>query len=520
MPHIALNYDAIDTPSVEYARMYDDWEPIHDLLGGTPGMRDAGERWLPREPHEKHANYLIRLRRSTLYNVYKHTVRTITSRPFERPISLDGIPDSRDHVLNRVAGDVDLQGTALNAFAKAVFRAGVTYGLTHLLVDHTRTPEGVSAAEEDALRPRPYVRHATPPQVIGWEVEPDETGRPRLAEIRVRDVTTERVGRWGSRHAHWIRVYRPGSYEVWRGENEDSRKPTSTDYFQSPEILKRRSWEMVEQGPMTYVDAEGRPAIPLVTIYFNSTGFMTGEPPLLDLAWLNIVHWQSSSDQRNILRFSRLAQLFFKGFSDDDMKAVSTASVNSLWSARNKDADVKYVEHTGAAIGAGEEDLRRLEDRMEVLGSQPLLEKSVDSTATGVTLNEARQTSDVLAWVESAEVGLREALAACCRWRGEEPPEKLAVNLFSDFTIMGRTEDFKELREMRASGDLSRRTLLTEARRRGVVAETVDVDEELARIDDDAARDLERQEEMEPDEPGPGAPIVNPDEEDDDDDAE
>jgi len=33
---------------------------------------------------------------------------------------------------------------------------------------------------------------------------------------------------------------------------------------------------------------------------------MQAKPPLLDLAWLNVEHWQSASDQSNILHVARV----------------------------------------------------------------------------------------------------------------------------------------------------------------------------------------------------------------------
>jgi hypothetical protein len=41
--------------------------------------------------------------------------------------------------------------------------------------------------------------------------------------------------------------------------------------------------------------------ITLVTLYTKRTGFMCGSPPLLNMALLNIKHWQSQSEQDNIL---------------------------------------------------------------------------------------------------------------------------------------------------------------------------------------------------------------------------
>ena len=42
----------VSTPSSTYNSMIDKWEMIHDLLGGTFAMREARDRWLPKESKE------------------------------------------------------------------------------------------------------------------------------------------------------------------------------------------------------------------------------------------------------------------------------------------------------------------------------------------------------------------------------------------------------------------------------------------------------------------------------------
>src|SRR6185295_4553940 len=99
----------------------------------------------------------------------------------------------------------------------------------------------------------------------------------------------------------------------------------------------------------------------LAPVYLNRTGFMTGEPPLEELADLNVAHWQSSSDQRNILTVARVPILFGTGIEGNEKLEIGASSM-----IRTSDPNAKltYVEHTGAAIGAGERDLERLEFQM------------------------------------------------------------------------------------------------------------------------------------------------------------
>ena len=53
--------------------------------------------------------------------------------------------------------------------------------------------------------------------------------------------------------------------------------------------------------------------VPVVECAVDADYAMRARPPLLDLAWLNLAHWQSSSDQRHILHIARVPILFARG---------------------------------------------------------------------------------------------------------------------------------------------------------------------------------------------------------------
>ena len=72
-----------------------------------------------------------------------------------------------------------------------------------------------------------------------------------------------------------------------------------------------------------------------------------GELPLLDLAWLNIAHWQSSSDQRHVLTVARFPMLAGSGVPENTNVVVGP---DRMLTTPNADGKFYYVEHTGAAI--------------------------------------------------------------------------------------------------------------------------------------------------------------------------
>ena len=65
-------------------------------------------------------------------------------------------------------------------------------------------------------------------------------------------------------------------------------------------------------------------------------------------------------------------------------------------------------------------------------------------------------------------------------------PEDFSVDIYDDFGITLRAAaDTKTLFDTRQAGDLSRETYLREIKLRGTLSETVDIDQELVRIENE-----------------------------------
>jgi hypothetical protein len=120
-----------------------------------------------------------------------------------------------------------------------------------------------------------------------------------------------------------------------------------------------------------------------VTFYTGRTGPMTAKPPLLELAHLNVKHWQSQSDQDNLLHVARVPLLFVFTDNEEFQLTISSASATRM----PKDGNAKYVEHTGAAITAGRDSLNDLVDDMRMAGAK-LLQKDKQAVKTAAQANE------------------------------------------------------------------------------------------------------------------------------------
>lgn len=467
----AQRKDLVNTPSVAYERMALKWQLIHDLLGGTSVMRSVGQRWLPSEEKESLSNYQRRLWRSVLFEGLKSAIDKAVSRPFARPISVSQLPEE----LEFLEFDADGCGSALSQFARGVFEDMATYGKAHIFIDFSslaenQDPEAPPAtlAMEQAIGARASLVRVSPPALIGWIAGRGEgSSQPTLEQIRIVEKTTEQApgSQWIDQEVTRIRVVTRDGYQLWR-EVQDGES-------------NQKKFVLEQQGRISLGE------IPFVTIYANKTGFMEADPPFEAVAWLNLAHWQSDSDQRNILRVSRFAILFARGLTKEEAeKGFKVGPFNTITSSSDK-ANLEYVEHQGTAISAGREDLKDLEARMEIFGMAPFVERSSQSTATGKAIDEAGALTKAQDWVRALEAGLTEAFSFASTWHRVELPEDFAVDVFSDFKVSASTADLDFLLRATQAGTLSLKTFLREIKRRGQLADSVNPDEELLQIQEE-----------------------------------
>jgi hypothetical protein len=491
--------------------MAEHWSLISDLRGGTIAMRKAGVKWLPQEPNEEPAQYAIRLGRSVLFNGYADTVDRLAGKPYLNHVVVENPPEA----LKEVADNVDGTGQDITALAHSMTVAMLDYGLTHLFVDFSAVPKAANRGEELKSPARPYFNHVLPNNLLGWRTQTID-GVETLVQVRVQEIRLEAKGLYGDEEVKYVRVFNaptPGFAQPIILHSKDG-KGNEKAMVLDPNEKGLGTWElwrwyedddefrMVEQGTHSY------PGIPWVTVYAKRVGFMEGVPPLEDLAWLNLLHWQSQSDQRNILRFARVNMMLATGFLPQELQEGIIIGPGRLVKSVSPNAKLSHVEHEGTAISAGRQDLQDLREDMQALGMQPLLRnRPGNQTATGQSIDEANSQSDLQSWIRRLESALEEAYRIGDRWRSKTKDvtfaEDFKVNIFNDFGIAdGSGADVDTLVSLRGSRDLSRWTLLREMKRRGVLAESLDVDQEITRIEteventDDSVDDDD-------DEPGP-----------------
>ena len=450
------------TQSAAYQKMTPKWDMIETLLGGTEAMREASTRYLPMHMMEDQAQYKERLERATLFNVMELTLDSLVGRPFFVPAKLsDGTPED----FQDWAKDVDARGTSLNSFLRGWFRESFAKGFTSVLVDMPVLTEeqrkGRTLADDKKERRRPYLSLVKPENVI-FASSGIVNGVEVLTHVRIMETVVTRVG-FAEVSTVQIRVLEPGTWAIYK-------------QIVDPKTQKVK-WAKSEEG---VTDMKDR--IPLVTYYVTRSGLMECKPPLEDLAYMNVEHWQSKADQTSILTVARFPILAVAGASESKGDNIGIGP-RQLMSTRDANGRFYYVEHSGAAIQAGSDDLKGLEERMSAYGAQFLRQRGDRMTGTERKMDSSETMSPLRDAVIRFNDAANDVLALVETWMGKEPG-KITVEINKDYTDSDAGgANTQALAEARRLGDISHETYLKALQDMDILSDEVNIKEEVARVE-------------------------------------
>lgn len=447
-----MTKSGVNIPSREWEAYIDLWRLVEAVSGGTSAMREAGELYLPKEPLEENTQYEQRLSRSFLINYFEDAIVKIVAKPFSKPVTIE--ESSLKPFFDEPCGD----GRTFHWCLQDFYHTAVKYGVAHALID--MPPD---RAESLADQRYPTMTIIPPTALIGWKVMTGAS-RDRVQQIRVLETQVVE-GEFGpAEEFTQVRVIEPTRWAVYREykkEGEDSE------------------WRIIDEG----VNTLGY--VPLITLNLKGTS-MVCRPPLEGLAWANVAHWQSYSDQRNALRFARIGILFLRGVTREEAKEMLAVGPNRLHYTSNPSASMSYVEHSGAAMRIGAEDISKLEQQMEQLGAQPLIERTAASTATGKSIDESRHISIAQSWAWQLNQAANDIASVVAGWMNvAEVPQ---VTVYTDFdTSIIRSANQDSLERARTRGDVSRIDYLNQLQRYGVIPSNENLEEWNKRAEDESA---------------------------------
>ena len=426
--------------NLDVIAMMSDWGVMAAVTRGTNYIRDLSETYLPQEPREDDDAYTTRVDRSVLSPYTSRLIETAAGAILRKPIHIEGDPYWLE-----LANNIDGLGSSINEYARRALVSSLTYGHSAILVDYPSATAALNLAEERAMGRRPYFVHVDAPQIWGWR---KDSGTNRLLQVRIHDYDVRPLNEFGEEQIEQMRVIYPGRYDL---------------YTLGQEIV-----EFSETGDYSL------PEIPLVPIYSNRRGLLVSQPPLLDIANLNITHYQRQADLIHALHIAAMPTLVLEGWDDTTGSATMGVNYAIAMQPGNK---AYYVQADATSFDAQMNELQSLEQQMSTLGVTKLFgQKFVAESAEAKRIDQAQSNSVLSIISQELESALNQAFAFAAQYVGLEPPEVTIDRDFDFYRLIG--QDVAVLTQLTQLGKISDSMLLEILRRGEILPDNIHIEDE------------------------------------------
>ena len=480
---------SIQTPTSVFQRQHEAARPCLDLMGGTEAMRRAGGRYIMRKEAEPDWAYTNRIDRTVLRNAFAQTLGYYRGQVFSRQVALDNksstLSNEQMERFRAWAEDVDQRGHNLTSWSGNVFTSGLVSGVTFCLVDYphieTINEDGVTLyrASDGMMRPKtaaadaaegwqPYLVHIPAEQVLDCRAE-WRNGRRVITHFRYVEIRQEQsqANKFVLEDVQYIHAYWLDRWEVWRFPILNGKVVEGATPY--------------DQGRMTLDE------IPVaVFMPGDPRSDFTARPALMDLAHLNVRHWQATSEQYDLLAYVRLPVWTVTGAErkigkDGRSVPLTFGPGNVIYLSPGGSVQSAGVD--AASVEAGRQDLRDLEDAMATYGLQIMQAQSAARlTATQVQRESREGNSQLRNWALDFQDFLENCLRLVGKWW--KMPDGPSVKVNDDYADSASIDYLIQLHD---KGIIGKETLAAFAVRLGILPDDFNYSDEVSRLAQDAA---------------------------------
>jgi hypothetical protein len=345
--------------------------------------------YLPNTRDEDGEDYIDRLKRSYFERKYGTAIEAFAGLLSNFTLAGDLPPGLPEYIDN-----VDRQGNDLKTFLLNADINALIDGYCFIYTDFPKQPIDelgnpiiTNAAIERDYKLRPYFICIPAKNVINWSLSPDKS---QLLRVTISETQWEPDGIYGVKKCEYHRVIYPGRYELY--EKSDT------------------TLILIEAGTTTL------DFIPLVFYACSITQgkFQGTMPPLLDLAELNLKHYQKQSEKDELMHKCNIPLLQVKEMivQNPGMPAARQPKPDKIQVGANTclwNVDASYIEPSGSALGLTIEDIKNLETTMATRTLEFLTTSNrTQKTATEVIHSAAPLSANLATMIHAKESNVQQ----------------------------------------------------------------------------------------------------------------
>lgn len=466
-----MQQDVMLKRAPDMAAMVEYWDKTDDIIAGLDAMVASGQKWMPKFDGESDSDYRNRLKCAKMTNVYSDAIEGLAAKPFEQEVSLGNddntpAPEQMDEFIE----DVDGSGNNLTMFASEMFFNGINSAIHWVLIDHPPSDPNVrTLADAKASGARPYWTH-----ILGRNVL---------------EATSKMIK--GSETLLRVRIYEPGKPDHVRVFIRDDNGTIRFELYE-----KRNDWRDADGGRTQFwlVD-EGTfsidqiPMVPFITGRRDGRSFKI-KPPMKAAAELQINLYQNESALEWNKRISAYSMLSGQGVKPDvdsqgQPKKLTIGPNKVLYAPPNgqgNHGEWKFIQPDPQILVFLAADIKSTIQELRELGRQPLTaQMGITVISSSFAANKAK--SAVAQWALGLKNALENVMVVTAKYMAiDATTYDPVVKVYTDFDEFTDGKDLATLDTAVKEGKISDETYRYELKRRGVLSDEFDEEQEVDRI--------------------------------------
>ncbi len=397
----------------DYEYRLTDWTMIRDFLEGERKVKERTTEYLPRLEGQKDSEYRAYLLRTKFFPGVFRTEEALLGLLFRQD------PVNRlTPRLNEWSDNVDRRGTSLPIFQKKVAKELISIGRGGVLVD-------VMPGDDN-----PHLVKYQAEHIINWQTDRCELVRVDLKESKdqFRILTLEDGIYW---------------HRVWRSE-----EGTGALNLVSETTPLRRG------GTLNF--------IPFFPLGWRDNDIEIDKPPLLDLTWLNLHHYQANAIYSNGSWYVGVPQPYVTGYQPPATEegqnpptmfvALGTGELPFL---TDPEARMRYLEHNGTGLSELRESLQDIKDEMATIGVRMLAQERLpQETATSARIHRMSEIAVLTGISRNLSEAFRRILDVVSWWVGDTPGNEVRLGT-EFFPVQHSADDLLKYSQLWRQGDIT-----------------------------------------------------------------
>lgn len=452
-----------DAQHPQYAAFASVWRTCRDAATGQRSIHAGGELYLPKLSEQTDDQYKAYKARALYFNATGRTVEGMVGLIFRKSPVVE-VPKAMESWLE----DINHAGKSLYGFVEETLDEIIKVGRGGILIDFPPRPateagKAITIDQAQKLSLRPYMAWYCAEDILNWK-----TGRVGNLTKLVQVFLSEAYDNEGKADIQ-IRelTILTGSYaqNVWRKRKTAAGQD---EWYLHETVIPVKSGKPLTEIPFFFL----APREPDADVQ---------APPIEDLAYINISHYQNSADLENGAHVSGLPTPVFTGVTqgEDDPKIHLGTGTSILLPDPNSKAEFLHVGSEGFA--SLEKLMDRKEQQMAAIGARIIApEKKGIEAAETAQIRRGGESSVLAAIAGSISMVITKALLYMAEWGGITGEPRFELN--KDY--LPAAMDAAMLRELVAawqSGAISEETFFETLQAGEMVPESLTFEDEKER---------------------------------------